>query len=110
MMGLCGIGYVGFNTGVIDPVESDVADGIEYGRELSFEGTLATGDLPDAVNVLNTDTVGGSPGRWYPAPENKVEKDYDYGVDGTGSTGTLEAGSGGDLDSVLGPKKSILKG
>jgi len=26
------------------------------------------------------------------APEEKVEKDYDYGVDGTGSTGTLEVG------------------
>jgi hypothetical protein len=86
------IGKVGFGIGEIYPLVSDVLAGILYGREASLEGTAVVADLPDAENVLDTDTVGGSPGLWASAPEEKVEKDYDYGVDGTGSTGTLEGG------------------
>jgi len=86
------IGKVGFGVGEIYPIVTDVADGILYGREASLEGTVDAADLPDVENVLDTDTVGGSPGLWASAPEENVEKDYDYGVDGTGSTGTLEVG------------------
>jgi hypothetical protein len=88
------IGKVGFGAGEIYPVVTDVADGIFYSREASLEGTLDVSALPADVDVLSTASVGGSPGRWNAAPVDKVEKNFDYGVDGTGSTGTLEGGGG----------------
>jgi hypothetical protein len=88
------IGKVGFGVGEIYPIVTDTVDGIFYGRVTSFEGSLDVSDLPSDVDVLDTAFVGGSPGRWATAPEAKVEKDYDYGIDGTSETGTLEGGSG----------------
>jgi hypothetical protein len=78
--------------GEVYPIEADVEDTIEYGRELSFTGTLDVSDLPGVEFVLTGETVGGQPGTLTLPTEAQVLNGIDYGVGGNGSTGSLTGG------------------
>lgn len=95
MAGVGIIARVGFGTGEVYPVETDVADGIEYGRQLAFEGSLDVSGLPGEEYVLEGQSVGGTPGTLTLPEVGEVEDGVIYGVGGTGSTGSLEVTGGG---------------
>jgi hypothetical protein len=91
---MAGIGRVGMGIGEIYPIEADVEDGIFYGREATFEGELAVGDIPAVQFVLEGHTSGGNPGTLALPTEPQVLNGVDYGVGGNGSTGSLTGGGG----------------
>jgi hypothetical protein len=86
---------IGRMTGHPYPAEADVAFGVEFGPELYWTGEIvAGGAYPPATEVLLGTPTDGIPGRWHPAPVNKVEELFEYGVDGISLVGELEGGVG----------------
>ena len=92
---MAGIGRVGMGIGEVYPLEADVENLVEYGRELSFTGVLAVGDLPGVQWVEESQTVGGAQGTLTLPLAGEVETGVVYGVGGNGSTGTFAGGGGG---------------